>query len=237
MSSIHCKKEQLIIDFFDIGGIPELQIKINKLKEHREKLKIFFFENNDIEIENLISVVDALIIYMSEDDKEKARQKVSHLWDNWSKQYTLNLYDIRILTAILFTSDTLENCINNTLNALNQLEKYNKHEKYIIIKTSLYYNLSYYLMEAKRLLNKEDIKLINTDLDKLLIETLDILIDLSIKYNNYIFPKAILRKGVLTKDKGLVYCGLMLINNTKSKEKLEFIKENDVFSISYKDLL
>lgn len=67
------------------------------------------------------------------------------------KQNTFRLYDILILTSILYKADTLESVINYSIKALNQLEKYSNHERYSVIKISLTYRLSHFLIEAKYL--------------------------------------------------------------------------------------
>jgi len=235
LSYFNSERDRLTREFFKIGGQPNVDVKVKSLKDVRQQLVELSKkqDNEDIEVIYLIDVIDCLLIWILEDDKHKAREKVSYIWDIFNSMHNFTLFDLRILTAILFSAETLEEFIIITNKALAELEKFIEHELYIVTKTHLTNNLSYMLMKAKYNNDKE----YNDQLENLLIESTDTLISLSMQFNNSFFPRALIRKGILAKDNVIIYAGLSLLNTAEAKEKIEIMKSNNIFFISAKDLL
>lgn len=226
---------KLTREFFNIGGQPNVSIKVDKLRNLRKKLVKLSnkLTEPDIQLTHLIDVIDCLLILILEDDQHKAREKVSHIWNIFNNMNNFTLYDLRILTAILFSVETLGEFVTITNKAFAELEKFIDHELYIVTKTHLTNNLSFKLMKAKYSNNKE----YNDEYDKLLEETTDNLLNLSMKYDNSIFPRALVRKGILLKNNIIIYAGLAMLNTPDAKEKITYIRDYGIFFITHKNLL
>lgn len=225
---------KLTREFFDIGGQPNVSIKIESLKNLREKLIQLSNKLTEpyLQVTYLIDVIDCLLIWILDDDKHKAREKVLHIWHIFNNKDELTLFEIRILTAILFSTESLEEFVTITNKALNELEKFNKHDIYILTKTILYNNLSFILMKAKYSNDKE----YNDKYENMLIESTDMLISLSMKFDNSLFPRGLIRKGILLKSNMLIYAGLVMLNTPDAKEKITYIRDYGIFFITHKNL-
>lgn len=232
--SFESDKDNLFHEFFDIGKHPDIDFRIKACTDIKSRLiKLQGSKHDDYEIKFMICVIDCLLVWMIEDDKVKARKKVSEIWDIFSEMDSFTLFDIRILTAILFSAKNLDELIIFTNKALAQLEKYSEHHIYLHTKTVLNNNLSYMIMKSKYSNDKE----YNQELDELLIESTNITISLSMKYENSIFAAAIVRKGILTKDNVMIYAGLSLLNTPDAKQKVEYIRDYGIFFITHSNLL
>lgn len=232
MSAFEIEKDNIIRDFFDIGSNPDIEVKIVAIKEHKHKLNKLLKIQDDLEIRYLINVIDSLLIAMIESDYKKASKEVEHIWDILNDKANLSLYDIRILTCILFTANSVDEFLATVDRCLYNLEDYSYHDQYHTVKIALKNSLSLYLMEMKYSSN-----LYNSYLDDLLFETVNDLIELTMECNGDAFARAIIRKGLLTQNKALIFAGLKLINTPKSKERIKFIKDYNIFFITYKNLL
>lgn len=234
MSEFDSEKDILFYEFFDIGKHPDINIRIKTITEIKRKLiELQKIKSDDYEVNCIINVIDCLLIYMIEDDTVKAREKVAHIWDTFSTMERFTLLDIRILTAILFSAKTLDEFIIVTNKTLVQLERFNDHPVYLHIKTILNYNLSYKLMKLKYSGDKQYSK----TLDQLFIDTTNLTLELSMKYDSSIFGTALVRKGIIEKDNVLIYAGLKILDTPDAKEKLEYIRDYGIFFITHSNLL
>lgn len=226
---------KLTREFFNIGGQPNVLVKIDNLESLREKL--VKLSNNltepYLQVIYLIDVIDCLLIWTLDDDKHKAREKVLHIWNIFNNKDKLTLFEIRILTAILFSAETLEEFVTITNKALTELEKFIEHDLYLVTKTILYNNLSFILMKAKYSNDKE----YNDKYENILIDSTDMLISLSMQFDNSFFPRALVRKGILVKSNMLIYAGLVMLNTPDAKEKITYIRDYGIFFITHKNLL
>lgn len=226
-------KDKLFYEFFDIGSHPDINIRIKKITDIKHKLtNLQEFKNDNYEIKLMIDVIDCLLIWMIEDDQVKAREKVSDIWDTFSKTKDYTLFDLRILTAILFSAEDLEEFIIVTNKVLSHLEKYNQYDIYLHLKTTLNNNLSFMLMKAKY----SGDKLFSNTLEQLLLDSTNLTIDLSMKYDTATFGSALVRKGIILKDNVMIYAGLTIIGTPDAKEKIEYIRDYGIFFITHKNL-
>jgi hypothetical protein len=210
------EKSELIKKFFAIGSNANLE----ELEEHKIKLQLYLETVDDAQIKELLSVINAILIYSKENDKEKAREFVIDVSARLLCKHDFDMYDMRILNCILFSMPRIEEVINFSTDALIQLENYTDHEHYNLVKINLNFNLALRLMQFKYF-----DKTYTDDLDVILHEALDIVIALGMEHNMLIhFCSATIRKDVLVKDKVIIYSALKLLESTGVKENDEFIK-------------
>lgn len=235
MTSFQSEKDNLIKEFFDVGGHHDINFRVNAIKKIKLKLieLLKTQDDNDMEVQSLIDVINALLFWILEDDKVKARKEVNHIWEMFNNKNEFTFFEIRILTTILFSAKSLKEFIIVTNKALHQLEAFSEHHFYIHVKAILNNNLSYILIKAKYLQDKE----YNSELDKLLLDTTNNVLDISMKYETPMFPMALIRMGILLKDKSLIYAGLVILNIPDAREKVASIENYGTFFIQYKNLM
>lgn len=233
MIEFNSEKDILFYEFFDIGKHPDINIRIKTITEIKEKLiELQKLKSDDYEIKCIINVIESLLIEMIEDDTVKAREKVAHIWDTFSKKKSFTLFELRILTAILFSAEDLEEFIIITNKVLSHIEKYSHDDIYLHLKTTLNNNLSFILMKAKY----SGDKLFTNTLEQVLLDSTNLTIDLSMKYDNSTFASALVRKGIIEKDNVLIYAGLTILDTPDAKEKLEYIRDYGIFFITHKNI-
>ncbi|EAF2401758.1 XRE family transcriptional regulator, partial [Listeria monocytogenes] len=105
--------------------------------------------DKDIFISNILSICKALFLVQSEDDYHKAIILVAPIWERLSKQDTLYLNDIILLSNIfyLFQVDTAKEIVKF---AINRLQKYNSFCNIDQIQVSFYLNLSTLLIQESK---------------------------------------------------------------------------------------
>jgi|GEM_PF-3635534 len=206
------EKEKLIKSFFDIRGNEQNK----KLKRCKDELERFLVKNNDSDLTDLLNLVNALITYYENSDKEEARRWVIDIWDKLNSKPNFSLYDIRLLNYILFTEPDIEKLVEYVDYALEQLEIYKFHEDYIRVKVALKLNLLNLLLEAK-FFNEQ----FNDELTAKMFEVIEEVIALNLTHqlnNKYYIGLANMYKGILLKNKNTIYVGFILLESSGHKD-------------------
>lgn len=207
-------KEDIVEEYFNIKSNAETKA----LEKCKRKCEFYLITNSyDYDIKNLINVINAEISYFKDSDKEKAREFVIDYWYELCTKENLTFYDIKILNIIMFVAPSIEGVIDVFEDLQIQLENYKNEVDYLITKISINSNLSYLLLEYKHI-NKE----YSEDYDSVLIDALNKMISYNMdsKLNNtYFVALASLRKGIVLKDRNLVYISLLLLDEVVPDEE------------------
>lgn len=190
-------KQHLIDEFFHIG----LNTEVNRLESYKNKLEKHIDEYE--EIKELNYIVEALIIYYSDEDLAEYKNKMSTIWCNLLNKSQWTLYDIRILNAIMFSYNDLNQMVDFVEDAIIQLnENYQQSEYYDKIILTINFNLSNQLLHAKYFNIKEYLEAY----DNTIIEAFDNCLTLANRLNNkYLLHITSINKAIFNNDKYLIY--------------------------------
>jgi len=131
--------------FFNIGGNEKTQA----LKNCRSQCERFLLDEESEEIRDLIHVISAIVIYFETGSKEIAGEWVNDIWSKLIPETNLSFFEIRLLTAVLFTELNIKKVIEMTKTLFNQLEIYKFHKDYMKVKIAINLNILDILMSAR----------------------------------------------------------------------------------------
>lgn len=201
--------ERLKEKFFTIGG----NHKVGCLKELREEYENFLAKNDSEEIDDLVQIITANLIYLNTDSRDKARACINHVWDKLIAKEELSLYEIRILNPILFAASSTEELIAVTNKCLQNLCLYRYNPFYVPLRISILTNLIQSLMDDKFF--SEDYE---EEYDNLIKEYTSEIIELNVnseKKHDSQVALALTYKGVVMKDKDLFRAGISYLETLK----------------------
>lgn len=176
-------------------------------------------KNKDIFISNILCICKALLLAQKENSYHAARILVSPIWERLSKQDTLYLNDIILLSNIfyLFQSDT---AIEIVKFAIKRLQKYDSFCNIEQIQVSFYINLSTLMIEENKFV--EAMKFIDNSIKFAQKNQMYILLGISY------FKKAVIYKHTLNSAKSESYYakGANLLYHLGEINLLEQLKIN-----------
>lgn len=138
------EKQKILNTFFKMSyNNPE------KLQGIKIQAMNYLKEEDDVDLREVYSLCDALLIVSDSGDFEEARKLIEPVWKRLIKYTQWYLYDIRLINMMLFMYP-METTIAISKRVLERLKDYEKHESVDKLRDIYTINLSLLLIKSER---------------------------------------------------------------------------------------
>lgn len=137
-------REKMISTFFDLT-----YNDIIKLTKLLEEVKEYLEHNEDIILQDLSLVCEALIIFGETNTIEEARIPILSVWDRLSKRNFLHIIDIYFINTILFLFP-IETALEIRNFAFRGIDRYKNFQGIERLKMNIFINISILLIKKKK---------------------------------------------------------------------------------------
>jgi len=208
-------KEDLINKFFNLGG----NSQIESIKEIQEKLEEYQKLNgSDKQVSDILLLIKMSKLEAKFNDFEESCEIVAPIIERATTQEELDLFDIRIATAVVGHTKNYKQSWLIGKKLLRDLEKYEDHPKYSRIKMSINSNVGYRSKRSKYYDDVSDYE----ELKKQFLIHIENAIDLCKKEDfKYALGINTVRKGLFLGDFDLVEKGLKSIEENANDKSYE----------------